>query len=124
MVTVPIFSQWPKTSPSTQFRLAELREDPSKIEEGKGSLKVVAFEVLLVADLGRRFDQRKTFIDELEKAVPVFYENVGQHLRAWQAPAPKLSGARAQPEDVTPSAISESTEATAREWAQPAAGSE
>lgn len=113
--------QWPKTSPSTQFRLAELREDPAKVEEGKGSLKVVAFEVLLVADLGRRFDQRKTFIDELEKAVPAFYETVGQHLRAWQAPAPRLSGARAQPEDVTPLAISENTEATARDWAQPAA---
>lgn len=103
---------WPTTSPSTQFRLQDLREDPSLIEEGKGKLKVVAFELLWVADLGRRFEQRKTFIDELERAVPAFYETVGQHLRAWQAQAPKITEERAQPADVTPSAISETTEAT------------
>jgi hypothetical protein len=109
---------WPTTSPSTQFRLDELRNDPSRIEEGKGKLKVAAFEVLWVADLGRRFEQRKTFIDELEKAVPAFYETVGQHLRAWQAPAPKIAEERAQPANVSPAAIAENTEATSMLWAQ------
>lgn len=110
---------WPTTSPPTTFRLADLRADPTKIDEGKGKLKVSAFEVVLVADLGRRFDQRKTFIEELERAVPAFYETVGQHLRAWQAPAPRLPEERAQPADVSPAAISEETEASSLQWAAP-----
>jgi len=103
--------QWPYSSNPTQFRLQELRDDSSRIEEGAGKHKVAAFEVLLAADMGKRFEQRKTFIDELERAVPTFYETVGQHLRAWQAPAPKIAEERAQPADVTPAAIAENTEA-------------
>lgn len=104
--------QWPKTSVPTQFKLQELREDPTKIDEGKGKLQVTGFEVILVADLGRRFEQRRSFIEELERAVPEFYEVVGQHLRAWQPPAPKITEERSQPQDVTPAAISETAEAS------------
>jgi hypothetical protein len=107
--------QWPWAPHPTQFRLAELREDPGRIDEGKEKLKVAAFEILWVADLGRRFEQRKTFLDELERAVPAFYETVGQHLRAWQPPAPKIPEERAQPADVTPAAIAETNEASALE---------
>jgi hypothetical protein len=107
--------QWPKTSLSTQFRLQDLRDDPDRIDEGKGKLKVVGFEIVWLADLGRRFEQRKTFVDELQKAVPAFYETVGQHLRAWQAQAPKIAEERAQPADVSPAAISENSEATSME---------
>lgn len=110
---------WPGTSPSTQFRLQELREDPSRIDEGKGKLQVNGFEILWVADLGRRFEQRKTFVEELEKAVPAFYETVGQHLRAWRAQAPKIAEERAQPADVTPAAISENAEANSMHWSTP-----
>lgn len=106
---------WPATSPATLFRLAELREDPARIEEGKGRLKLSGFEILWVADLGRRFEQRKTFLDELERAVPGFYETVGQHLRAWQAPAPKIAEDRAEPASVSPAAISEHREASSME---------
>lgn len=107
--------QWPYASAPTQFRLQDLRDIPDKIDEGAGKHKVSGFEVLLVADLSRRFEQRKTFIDELERAVPAFYETVGQYLKAWQAPAPKISEERAQPGDVTPAAISENTEANSME---------
>jgi hypothetical protein len=95
--------------------LQDLHEDPARIEEGKGKLKVLGFEVVWLADLGRRFEQRKTFIDELERAVPAFYETVGQHLRPWQPPAPKIAEERMQPADVSPAAISENTEATSME---------
>jgi hypothetical protein len=47
--------------------------------------------------------------------VPAFYETVGQHLRAWQAPAPKIAEERARPANVTPAAISENSEATSME---------
>ena len=109
---IHIRCQWPGTSPSTLFRLQDLRDDPSRIEEGKGKLKVLGFEVVWLADLGKRFEQRKTFIDELERAVPAFYETVGQYLRGWQAQAPKIAEERAQPADVSPAAISENTEAS------------
>lgn len=107
--------RWPATSPATQFRLEELRADPARIEENKGRLKAIGFEIILVTDLNRQFAQRRKFIEELERAVPAFYETVGQHLRAWQPPAPKLAEDRAQPEDVTPAAISEMTEARSME---------
>lgn len=112
---VHIRCHWPGTSPSTQFRLAELRESPDRVEEGKGKMKLLGFDVVWVADLGRRFEQRKTFIDELEKAVPAFYDAIGQHLRAWQPQAPRISEERAQPVDVTPAAISEASESGAIE---------
>ena len=111
---IHIRCSWPATSPTTQHRLLELWDDPDRIEEGKGKLQVTGFEVLWVADLGRRFEQRKIFVDELERAVPTFYEMIGQHLRAWQPQAPKIPEERAQPTDVTPAAISENTEATSR----------
>lgn len=107
--------RWPATSPATQFRLEELRKEPAKIEENKGRLKTIGFEIILVSDLNRQFAQRRKFIEELERAVPAFYETVGQHLRAWQPPAPKLAEDRSQPEDVTPAAISEMTEARSME---------
>lgn len=102
---------WPKTSAPTQFKLAALRADPGQMEVGKGKMKVIGFDVILASDLGRRFDQRRNFIDELEKAVPEFYLEVGQHLKAWQAPPPKISEGREEASMVTPSAISETAEA-------------
>ncbi|MDI5936367.1 hypothetical protein [Halomonas kalidii] len=43
-----------------------------------------------MADLGHSFADNKIFIEELEKAVPHFYQQVGQRLGAWVAPPPKL----------------------------------
>jgi hypothetical protein len=116
---IHIRCQWPHGPHPVQYRLEELREDPGRIEEGEGKLKVAAFEVVWLADLGKRFEQRKIFIDELEKAVPAFYETVGQHLRAWQPQAPKITEKRAQPADVSPAAISLNTEASTMEWKMP-----
>ena len=49
------------------------------------------FEVFYMVDLAGRFAGNKVFIDELEAAVPRFYEQVGQRLRAWVAPPPKIN---------------------------------
>lgn len=49
-----------------------------------------AFEVFYMADLGHSFAGNKIFIEELGKAVPHFYQQVGQRLGAWVAPPPKL----------------------------------
>lgn len=103
--------QWPGRSPATQFPIAAVREDSSLIEQGKGKMQVTSFDVLWLADLGRRFEQRRNFIDDLERAVPAFYDKVGQRLKGWQPPPPKLKEERAEPEDVTPAAISQDAEA-------------
>ncbi len=50
----------------------------------------VGFEVMMVRDLAGKFGGRKTFIEILESIVPEFYEQVGQHLRSWVPPPPKL----------------------------------
>jgi hypothetical protein len=112
---IHIRCQWPYAAYPVQYRLQELRDDPGRIEQDEGKLKVASFEVVWLADLAKRFDQRRTFLDELERAVPAFYETVGQHLRAWQPPAPKIAEERAQPADVSPAAISENSEASSME---------
>lgn len=71
---------------------------------------VSSFEVLLVKDLSARFAQRRNFVVDVEKALPDFYEQVAQHLKAWQAKAPKLPAAKAEPENVDIGALRDELE--------------
>lgn len=99
---------WPGRAPFTQFPLARLREDPALAEQ---SGKVVgSFEVVFARDLAGRFAQRRNFITDLEEAIPDFYEQVGQHLKAWQPQAPKIKEDRAEPADVGTSAMQKEAE--------------
>ena len=81
---------WPRRAPATQGSLASLRENPSLLEAENRTLAPTQFEVLLIRDLAGKFSGTKTFIEHLEEAVPYFYEQVGQHLRAYVAPPPRL----------------------------------
>ena len=81
---------WPGRAPPTQAGLANLRENPSLLEAENRSLLPTQFEVLLIRDLAGKFGGSKVFIEELEEAVPYFYEQVGQYLRAYVAPPPPL----------------------------------
>lgn len=56
----------------------------------------------MIRQLGRRFSQRKSFIDELERMVSEFYETAGQRLRAYQPPASKVSEDKVAPQSFTP----------------------
>ena len=47
----------------------------------------------------------RVVIGDVQKAVPDFYEAVGQYLKAWQPPAPPLPQEKAQPSDVAPEAL-------------------
>uniref|UniRef100_UPI003BAAD3ED hypothetical protein n=1 Tax=Stappia sp. TaxID=1870903 RepID=UPI003BAAD3ED len=100
---------WPGRGPFTQFPLAVLREDPAVADE-KPQVAVSSFEVLLVRDCGARFGQRKNFITDLEKLVPLFYSQAGQYLREWQAPAPRLREDKSEPSDVGVKALYEEAE--------------
>lgn len=99
---------WPGRAPFTQFPLERLRQDPNLAEQGG---KVVgSFEVVFAKDLAGRFAQRRNFIADLEEAIPDFYEQVGQHLKAWQPQAPKIKEDRAEPADVGTSAMQKEAE--------------
>ena len=79
---------WPSRAQDTVCRLAELREDPKPIV-GDAPLPPKSFEVFLLSDDSRRFAGRKTFIEEIERAVPSFYDGVGQRLERWVPKPPK-----------------------------------
>lgn len=81
---------WPGRAPTTQVPLTALREDPTRIEGDNSRLIPSQFSVMLVKDLAGKFSGSKTFIESLEAAVPQFYEQAGQHLRAYVAPPPRL----------------------------------
>lgn len=84
-----IRAHWPGRRPTTQKELSVLMAAPETLQDEGADTVPHAFEVLLVANLGKRFAGRKTFIEDIERLVPEFYNLVGQHLRAWQPPPPK-----------------------------------
>lgn len=101
---------WPGRSAFTQKPLATLRAAPDQAADERADLVVYSFEILLVRDIGARFSQRKNFIAELEAIVPQFYDQVGQHLKAWQPPAPKLPEAKVEPSSVSTEAMRDAAE--------------
>jgi hypothetical protein len=101
---------WPGRSGHTQKPLSTICQSPDAAAEERSGQVVTSFDVLLVRDLGTRFSQRKNFIAELEVSIPQFYEQVGQHLRAWQAAPPKLASERVEPASVNTEAMREAAE--------------
>lgn len=92
---------WPGSSEKTTFSLSELREEPSKIDQNKSHLQVRGFEVVLSRNVGARFSQLQNFVVDIEQLVLHFYSNVGQDLKEWRKPAPKIDRAiRNQSEDI------------------------
>jgi hypothetical protein len=101
---------WPGRSSSTQKPLASLRESVDQAADERPGMVVSSFDILLVRDLGARFGQRRNFIQELEATIPQFYDQAGQHLRAWQATAPRLPEAKAEPASVNTEAMRDAAE--------------
>ncbi len=102
---------WPGRAPFTQYPLAVLRDTPEAAEQP--SKVAVSFEVVFARDLGARFAQRKNFIVDLEEAIPEFYEQVGQHLKAWQPQAPRIKDDRLEASDVSTEAVQVEAETAA-----------
>ncbi|MEM8936524.1 MAG: hypothetical protein AAGC77_08970, partial [Pseudomonadota bacterium] len=59
-------------------------------DEFKALGEITSFTVEIASDLSAKFNSRKKFVEELELIVPQFYETVGQNLKAWVAPPPKV----------------------------------
>lgn len=87
---VYITAYWPGSSKPSVHALSALMEQPSLVEDGKQHLQAHSFRVFLSKSLGARFAQQQNFIVDLEWAVPDFYARIGQNLKAWQKPAPKI----------------------------------
>jgi hypothetical protein len=81
---------WPGRAQDTQASLAELRENPQLLRAENATLIPLYFDVVMFRDLAGKFGGPRTFIEHLEEIVPIYYEQVGQHLRTWVAPPPKL----------------------------------
>lgn len=81
---------WPGRAPDTQAQLSDVRESPGQLVVGRASALPNEFEVIMVHDLASKFAGRRTFIEVLEATVPEYYEEVGQHLRAWVPAPPKI----------------------------------
>lgn len=84
-----VTAHWPGRTRITQAALADARENPELLDYDNPSLVPHAFEVQLIKDMAGKFSGRRTFIERIEEFVPEFYEQVGQHLRAWVPPPPK-----------------------------------
>ena len=54
--------------------------DGKVLEMERADMVPTGFEVIMIKDAGGRFPGRRTFIEDLEKLVPDFYDTVGQHL--------------------------------------------
>lgn len=78
---------WQRGAPYSQHSLETLRATP-EVAEQEGKV-LTSFDIVYLRDLGPRFGQRKSFIIELELHFPLFYEQIGQYLRAWTPPVPK-----------------------------------
>jgi len=107
---------WPGRAPVTQAMLTSLRESPSLLEAENRTLVPTQFEVLLIRGLAGRFSGTRTFIEHVEQAVPYFYEHVGQHLRAYVPPPPRLrtKAETDKPEDALEEVAEEAETAASR----------
>lgn len=94
----------PRRSSDFICSLDDLMLDPKEVADGLGQ-PPRSFEVFRITDDGRRFSGRNTFIEEIEKAVPYFYDHVGQHLQQWVPKPPK-------PIDVPTEAVAEKEKPT------------
>lgn len=80
----------PRRAENTQASLAEVLENPNALSSNSTDVKLTAFEIFYMKDLAGGFSGSRVFIEELEQTVPHFYEQVGQHLRAYAEPPPKI----------------------------------
>lgn len=81
---------WSGRGQPTQAALNEVKSDTRCLEIERPGAVPTAFEIVVITDLAGRFSGRSTFIEELEKAIPEFYDRIGQNLRTWVPPPPSI----------------------------------
>lgn len=95
-----------------QVPLQALLADVDRAMHEHKDIAITSFDIVLANRLGARFGQVGNFIKDLESTVPGFYHEVGQHLRAYQPPAPRMREDKSNPESVSRDAIQRESEAS------------
>jgi hypothetical protein len=85
-----IRANWPGRTPATMATIRELREEPSQILPPGCKSLPTSLEVVRVMDLAGKFQQKRKFVEIAESEMIRFYEDVGQHLKNWVPPPPKI----------------------------------
>ncbi len=87
---VDVRAFWPRGGGRTQESLSRVRTDPKCLDINRPGAAPTSFEVIMNRELAGRFSGRRTFIEDLEKLVPDFYDQIGQKLRRWVQPPPSI----------------------------------
>ena len=87
---IQIRAVWPGRAMPTQASLSEVKADSRYLENERPGMAPTSFEIVMIGDIAGRFSGRRTFIEDLEKLIPEFYDEIGQHLRPWAPPPPSI----------------------------------
>lgn len=98
---------WPGRTQSTQATLTAARDRPEILIAEGNVTAPVSFEVFLHRDIAGKFSGPKSFIEQLEDAVPAFYAQVGEWLRAYVPAPPRLQEKGQSVDDESEPVISE-----------------
>lgn len=94
---IHIEAQMPGRAPAVRLTLAQLRAESTDIDAVFAAGLPTSFRVMMVRDIAGRFSGNRTFIEELERAVPEYYEGVGQHLQDFRPKPPQFKTDDEQP---------------------------
>jgi hypothetical protein len=81
---------WPKRIPMTTGPLESVLNAPEVLIPPNVSELPTSFEVVEILDLSRRFVGARSFVEDVEKALPQYYANVGQKLNKWVPKPPRV----------------------------------
>ena len=87
---VQIRAFWLGKAAHTQAALADVKADYKCLIHEKAGKPPTGFEIAMIRNIAGQFSKRKIFIEKLEKQIPEFYDQVGQHLRQWVPPPPSI----------------------------------
>ena len=85
-----IRAYWPRRIGTTIESIAAVRENPSILIPEGSNVMPTSLEVCRVIDLGARFKGAKTFVEDVSRVIPSFYQDAGQQLSNWVAKAPAI----------------------------------
>ena len=81
---------WPRRVSDTSATISGVRDDPATLVHDGVKEVPQSLEVIRVIDLAGKFSGVRTFVEYASSEVPVFYKDVGEYLRAWVPPPPKI----------------------------------
>ena len=96
-----ISADWPGRAGDIKKPMAEVIDNPDILRPKNKRMVPKAFEISMVQDLAGRFSGSRKFVQKTEYYLLDFYDRVGENLRAWVPPPPKL---RDEEEEVEPKA--------------------